>query len=452
MASAEGPAAAVLQSMALKKVDSDPLTSATSTAQVKALIDQLFTRHQAISAELDDTVAAHAQLNRHLSRLDVSRARLSSLSVSARSLSKGQVAPAAATASRLSEAVSRLDLEQERVKATLSVVEQVSELKSCVLGVHGSMGALQDWETAAEYIHRASKIPKEVVESGFAEDNVPTAEMPEPPAATLDEAARGLCSLFLKEFESAVRDGDGAKITRFFKMFPLIGRSKEGLDAYGRYVCQGVAVRARSRLQGVSGTMDGFGHVNALTKLFEHIAQVVDGHSNLVQRHYGPGTMVKVISHLHLDAADIQGGIILDTWHDERSVDRKLTDVKSYAYSFLVQSFLPVQRAANISRTQSPAPGARNTSEAPDSGIEMKEIDQVLSEITSMLGHWSLYVRFISSRSMVSDSSLCNGPITDSHRWTRPMKKTRPTTYPAGRMLRRSKRLASSHRAVFRRR
>lgn len=278
------------------------VSKASSTAQVKAALLGLHVRHAQVTTELDGALASHAQIVRHLSRLDLSRARLGTLSNAARSLSHGQLAPAASIAARLSDAVSRLDLEQERVKATLAVVEQVSELKACILGVVGSMGAPQDWEAAAEYISRASRIPRDVVESGFAEENVPTAEVPEPPAITLDEAAKSLGQLFLREFEKAVEDEDGACITRFFKMFPLIGRSKEGLQAYGKYVCHGVALRARGRLQGISGQSNGNAYVNALTKLFEHIAQVVDGHNNLVQRHYGAGTMVKVMERLHAEA------------------------------------------------------------------------------------------------------------------------------------------------------
>ncbi|KAI9653023.1 MAG: hypothetical protein M1831_006230 [Alyxoria varia] len=399
-----GQAASISKTLEFQNLNDDPPTieNATSLTQVQEALQSLRTRHAAVTQKLDDTLDSHGDVSRHISRLDLSRARLGTLGNSARALGHGQLSSAASTASRLSEAVSRLDLEQDRVKATLSVVEQVSELKSCVLGVVGSMGAPQDWETAAQYIHRASQIPREVTTSGFAEDNVPTAEVPDPPAVTLDSAAQSLCQLFLKEFAKAVEEGDGARITRFFKMFPLIRRSKEGLDAYGRYVCQGVASRARGRLQGVSANTDGASYVQALTKLFEHIAQVVDGHTHLVQRHYGTGTMTKVMERLHMEA-DVQGGIILDTWNDERTVDRKLTDVKSYAYTFLVQSFLPAPKgSAGTPRSGSPAlKGSGKTNQDQlDDGIDMKEIEKVLNEITAMLGHWSLYLRFISSRAV----------------------------------------------------
>lgn len=384
-------------------------SEASTVADVKAALEQLRLKHDAVTTRLDTSIAQHDELSRNLRRLDLSRARLGSLAVNARSISHGMLSGAASTATRISEAVERLDLEQERVKATLGVVEQVAELKSCVLGVMGSMGAPQDWETAAEYIHRASQIPADVIKSGFAEAVVPTAEVPDPPSVTLDEAAQSLCQLFLREFDKAVEEEDGAKITRFFKMFPLIGRSKEGLDAYGRYVRQGVAARARARLQTIPGTVhrDGFFFVNALTKLFEHIAQVVDGHSPLVERHYGAGTMIKVMERLHSEA-DIQGGIILDTWSEERAIDRKLTDVKSYAFSFLVQSFLPNQKhAAGTPRVQSPAVGvtANGVQNHEEDDIDMREIDQILNETGTMLGRWSLYVRFTAARSSVSTST-----------------------------------------------
>lgn len=403
---------------------SKSIHDAQTIVEIQTCLADLRVQHDEATNQLEQSISSHEDLSRQLRRLDLSRARLGSLAVTARGLSHGMLSGPALTAGRISDAVERLDLEQARVKATLEVVEQVAELKSCVLGVVGSMGAPQDWETAAEYIHRASRIPAHVIESGFAEQVVPTAEVPDSPRITLDTAAQSLCVLFLREFERAVAETDGTKITRFFKMFPLIGRSKEGLDAYGKYVCQGVAQRARARLQSGPGVnrRDGQLYTTALTKLFEHIAQVIDGHSPLVERHYGAGTMLQVMERLHREA-DVQGGIILDTWGDERSIDRKLTDVKSYAYSFLVQSFLPSQRAlAGTPRTQSPAAGHSNnaTRTQPEDTIDMKEIDRVLSEIGTMLGHWSLYLRFIASHSTVSCLSRniytrSNGHIQISH-------------------------------------
>ncbi len=389
------------------QVLSRDIYEANSVAEIKEALSQLHKQESSARDRLDSLIASQKNLARELARLDLLRAHLSSHAVTTRSISNGMLSNAASTANRISGAVKQLDLEQSRVIGTLDVVEQVVELKACVLGVTGSMGAPQDWETAAAYLSRASEIPDEIICGSFAEEIVPTAEVPDPPKITLDNAAKSLCGLFLREFEKAAQEKNGAKVTRFFKLFPLIGKPEVGLDIYGRYVCQGVASRARANLHAGTGAnqrKEGGFYAGALTKLFEHVAQIVDNHGALVERHYGSGRMVRVIERLQLEA-DVQGGIILDTWSDERRIDRKLTDIKSYAFTFLVQSFLSPTppRSGTPARAGSPANRAA-TAEVQareDDNLEMKGIDGFLSEIALMLGRWSLYSRFIAAKCKV---------------------------------------------------
>ena len=363
-------------------------------------------RHEAaVTSRLDQLIKAQRDLARDLGRLDLQRAQLGSQAIATRSIGNGLLSNASITATKISSAVKALDLEQARVKGTLDVVEQVAELKACVLGVTGSMGAAQDWETAAGYLNRATKIPPEIVNGAFAEQIVPNSEVPDPPGVTLNHASESLLSLFLKEFEKAAQEGNGNKVTRFFKLFPLIGKSDDGLDVYGRYVCQGVASRARTNLNaGSRGHQreDGFFYATALTKLFEHIAQIVENHGGLVERHYGSGRMVKVIERLQLEA-DVQGGIVLDAWSEERNIDRRLTDIKSYAFTFLVQSFLPVpSNRSGTPRAGSPSKRGNAADSSDDGSVDMKDVDGFLSEMTVMLGRWSLYSSFIATKCKVS--------------------------------------------------
>jgi conserved oligomeric Golgi complex subunit 4 len=378
---------------------------ASSLEDVRASLAALHTREAAITSQLKNLLSSQADLSRELSRLDILRANLGSQVIATRSISNGMLSSAADTAGRLSNRVKELDLEKDRVQQTLQVVEQVAELKACVHGVVGSMGAPQDWEAAAGYIARASKVPEAIIRGGFAASIVPSVEVPDAPWVTLENAKESLCGLFLREFEKAAKEGDGTKVTRFFKLFPLIGRGDTGLDVYGRYVCQGVAGTARQTLKevpGGQGRKDGFFYANALTKLFEHIAQIVEGHGGLVERHYGAGQMVKVIERLQMEA-DVQGGIILDSWSDERGVDRRLTDVKSYPFSFLVQTFVPPSKGlAGTPRMNSPALGGGNNRNSEDEGVDMKEVDELLREIAVMLGRWALYSRFLAGKCRVS--------------------------------------------------
>lgn len=380
------------------------IQNASSITEIQAALALLDKQEKSVTSKLDELVASQKDLSRQLARLDIARAQLGPQVTAIRSVSNGMLSAAASTAVRISGAVKRLDNEQAAVKATLQVVEQVAELKACVLGVHGAMEGTQDWELAATYLHRASNIPKEVIDGSFAEEIVPTAEVPDAPRITLDNAAENLCALFLREFEKATKDGDGTKVTRFFKLFPLIGRQEVGLDAYGRYVCGGVASRARSNLN-ASQKKEGLFYAFNLTKLFEHIAQIVDGHEPIVTRHYGPGMMRKVIERLQVEA-DVQGGLVLDTWHEEGQVGRKLTDVKSYAFTFLVQSFLPSQKAQTSFRPGSPAVHDKNAARASedDGGVNMKEVDGLLNEMAMMLGRWALYSKFMATKIQADES------------------------------------------------
>lgn len=229
------------------------MENAISLSEVRRALAQLKEQEASVTNSLDHLVSSQRELSRELERLDLSRATVSAQAVATRAVSHGMLSDAASNARRISGAVKRLDLEQSRVKATLDVVDQVTELKACVLGLTGSMGAPQDWETAASYLSRASKIPVAIIHGSFAQRNVPTAEVPDPPHVTLANASNSLQTLFLREFEKAAQEADGARVTRFFKLFPLIGKPDVGLDVYGRYICKGVASRARANLNAGTG-------------------------------------------------------------------------------------------------------------------------------------------------------------------------------------------------------
>ena len=146
-----------------------PSVHLASTAQdIRAALQELSRREAAVTSRLDTLLATQEHVSRQLSRLDLARAQLASQVVATRSISHTMLSSAASTAHRISGAVKTLDREQTAVKSTLEVVEQVAELKACVLGVHGSMGAPQDWETAANHLHRAAQVPDSVIDGAFA--------------------------------------------------------------------------------------------------------------------------------------------------------------------------------------------------------------------------------------------------------------------------------------------
>jgi conserved oligomeric Golgi complex subunit 4 len=72
----------------------------------------------------------------------------------------------------------------------------------------------------------------------------PTSESPLPPVQTLQDARDQLLSIFRDHFHEASQARDAAATSRFFKLFPVIGWEKEGLEAYSSFVVDLVRSRA----------------------------------------------------------------------------------------------------------------------------------------------------------------------------------------------------------------
>ena len=66
-----------------------------------------------------------------------------------------------------------------------------------------SIGSPQGWESVASFWYRAGKIPHVIIDGRFAEELVPSAEVPDLSSVTLESAAESWCGLFDREFEHA---------------------------------------------------------------------------------------------------------------------------------------------------------------------------------------------------------------------------------------------------------
>ncbi|PUU81793.1 hypothetical protein B9Z19DRAFT_1121700 [Tuber borchii] len=151
---------------------------------------------------------------------------------------------AATAAQRVSSAVKCLDIEQFRIRETLEVVAEAAELKTGMLKFRIFIPS--HWSAA--------------------------------------ESVYGLC---LQEFEHVAEAAEGETVTRFFKLFPLIGRTNVVSQVCGCYVCHCVAARASDTLaakrQAAADGASGLGQFFNLTDTESY------GFSFLVQS-YMPST------------------------------------------------------------------------------------------------------------------------------------------------------------------
>lgn len=229
------------------------------------------------------------------------------------------------TAERISESVRRLDEESERVDRAQQWTEMVIDLKASLQSLASCIDQ-QDYVTATQHCIRAMAIDNDVLQSNFAATMVPSSEYPAPPPAQLDSLRKVLLGVFTRKFEAATDAMDTVEATKYFKLFPLVGWKDEGLAVYRDFAKGMVRERGRTITDGLAGSQStaGLHHAALLTRLFEHLALLIDQHQPLVDKFYGQGDFVRGVMPGLQDECDRLGKRVCDAWCEERNVQRKV--------------------------------------------------------------------------------------------------------------------------------
>jgi hypothetical protein len=382
------------------------IKAATSITELQAAIAALRNQEDELLDELEDKAKELDDLDCALNRLDSLQETLFSQATASKAINRLLLANATNDVLQISNNAYDLGLERKRVASTLTEVDHLVELKTCISGTVASMGSLRDWEAAAEYLHRASKIPEETTRSAFSSIIVPSIEAPELPWVTLESARERLCALFVKEFKVSAKLGNASNMARFFKLFPLIGKENIGLEVYGEYICQDMREMIKTKLDETEehSRTDDLIYAELFAKLFEHVANVVQSHQSVIERYYGPAKISAIIERLQLEV-DVQGHNILDAWSKARRVAEMTAMCKEQRISNVSHS-LKMQPKGSISAFKFFAGAATGTtsSDSQNEGMsDLHVIHQRVTEIAYMLRNWSLYNQFIAKKLVVRD-------------------------------------------------
>lgn len=103
------------------------------------------------------------------------------------------------------------------------------------------------------------------------------------------------------------------------KLFPFLKIADEGLLKYADYLCNVIAVRAEADLRGGRPSS----YVELFTKLFEHIANVVDAQEPIIDTHYSPGKMLFLVQQLQKEC-DVRARRIAEAFKTEIHFQEKV--------------------------------------------------------------------------------------------------------------------------------
>ncbi|KAF9138445.1 Golgi transport complex subunit 4 [Linnemannia schmuckeri] len=362
----------------------------TNVSDIQECLRQLELEETKIDADLDELLAEREELEASLDKLEVLEPQLGGLQHESKSLVK-IISDTSGLAESISVKVRQLDLEQSRVQLAIKHVEDVQELKFCISGIQRAMEQ-SDYEDAARHMHKALGFDKRILEGSFAEISVPSASNPEYPTVMLANSKAKLLEIISKEFEGATQRQSEEDITRYFKLFPLLGEEQVGLDKYSEFVCAIVSGKAQASLAGSPKSPAFF--ADTLIRLFESVAVIIDQHQPVIEKFYGPGKMLRVIQRLQ-EESDIRSKKILEAFEEEREIARKVAEIKA----FREPKRTTLQSSGTI-RSLTPQPGSSNmqqSSAIPDV-IDPRELDINLNEMVLISQRAHLYNRFLESR------------------------------------------------------
>ncbi|RCH87312.1 Golgi transport complex subunit 4 [Rhizopus azygosporus] len=358
--------------------------------EIRESLRQLDEEENRIDAFLDDTLKQESILDTSLNSLKSIKPQLDTLKVKAATFTD-TVSQTAHLAEVISDKVRQLDKEQTRAKLAIKYVEDVQELKFCISSLNEAMQK-KEYDRAALLLQRASKIDSSILKGSLAEFTVPTSEYPDHPERTLAETKAALFDIFSRRFDDAVAERNQADITRYFKLFPLINCQTEGLDQYSRFVCNIIKSRCADEMSEGLVTAPTY-FADALTRLFENIAVIIDQHQPLVEMHYGKGKMLRVIQRLQ-EESDKQGVAILDRFLQTRKLETKLVEIQCLMIAML-------RSGSTVPSRASPNPSTSASTQNNDVNnplVDPRQLDANLYELSLISQRTVLFNSFMSER------------------------------------------------------
>eukprot|EP00048_Salpingoeca_helianthica_P009885 m.142167 g.142167 ORF g.142167 m.142167 type:complete len:716 (+) comp14970_c0_seq6:16-2163(+) len=321
----------------------------TDVAEIQRRLAAIREQERKEDLELRQMLAKRPEFDLKMESLQRLRPKLGKLHADSKDLFE-LVGSTCSLAENISSKVRELDLAKGRLQSAIRRVEDIIDLKSCVEGASAAL-ASQNYETAAAFVHRYLSFDKAV----FASE---TDQSSKEAFTSLDNTHEEIMAIVRDRFALAVRQRDLPNVTRFTKLFPLVGLRAEGLQQFEQYLC--------SLAAGVSSEGS---YVDRLTHVFEHIAKIIDENEPLVDTHFGPGSMAGPIAALQ-QQCDSQAETI-------------------------VTSFIAARKLESVAHTVS---RLLASSTFPENAPDPREFDTLLAELALLMARGNLYFAFVRRR------------------------------------------------------
>ncbi|CAH1779240.1 unnamed protein product [Owenia fusiformis] len=357
-------------SSATSNMSIQSIDNLTNLDDIKKAYEQLCLDEAAVTDEVNALFEQQGYLETKMSSLHKMLPNLQLVQTDSQQLSN-MISFTSTLAENVSGKVRQLDLAKSHVTLCMQRVEDICDLKFCTEGVQNALKE-EDYETAAGHVHKFLSLDENVLRmsADVSEGNTLDTSF-----KLLHEAESKLKSIVNNRFDAAVHAGDSGSVTRYFKIFPLLGLHEEGLKKFSKYLCAQIGETAAKNLDaaissGVTGPRANVVFADTITMLYESIARLVEVHQPLVETYYGPGRMFSLMKYIQ-SACDREARKIIEEFKSARQYQAK---VQSIEQSFMLNKSSTTER------------------------IEPKQLDVLLVEMTLLNSRTELFLRFVRRR------------------------------------------------------
>lgn len=202
------------------------------------------------------------------------------------------------------------------------------------------------------------------------------------PVISIKQLHGRMKDMLVAQFDAAVKEKRENDLIGFFKLFPHLSLRSVGLASFSKYVCSLVANHAQQgiKIAVENGTNN---YVELLSKLYEMVAAMIEGQHELVETHYGPGSMSTIIDRLKYQV-ETQAAVLIGMFNESKQIDRKLAQGKA------------MQDLA-FSKGQ----------QTPQLSLEPRELDQIVLEMAAISQKASMFELFLKPRLDTAAKSEC---------------------------------------------
>lgn len=314
--------------------------------------------------------------------------------------------------------IKSLDEEIGNVNETLNFLTDVQVVRNNINQINYCIEH-KDWEKASKCIQEVRKISPLIVNGKFSSSVIPSTDIPELPADSIDNWCKKLTEIFKDGFLKAAHERDVEELTKYFQLFPLIGREEIGLECYSKFICQVIGEMLKGLIRNDTESYLAGAFSTICSQLFENISLMLSQHTPLIKRYYEPtypNSILAIITKIQYEI-DSQVNIISDTFYDVRRIEKLVQDINLYRFPLLSY------KGENDEQEQVVQ---------DNDMISLVEVGDFVSEMSTIFHNWLLYCKFVTFKyfnenGKIDDSVTLPSIIVNSNFTRKLAKKYQPT-------------------------